>query len=124
MHDGHGGAAVAEWLEKNLLAFLEDNWTGAPAASITEAFIKADAKILSASSGFLGMGERGIGGSRCGATSAMAAIFQVRVRTAAVLLQLISVKPPCYAIAPPAGALGEAGAGDGKLWRCPRAADP
>ncbi|GFH15213.1 PPM-type phosphatase domain-containing protein [Haematococcus lacustris] len=33
------------------------------------------AKLLSKKAGFMGLGERGVGGSKCGATSALALMF-------------------------------------------------
>lgn len=46
---------------------------------VTEAFLKADAKVLQPKSGFFGaMGERGLGGAKCGATAAVALVYAVR----------------------------------------------
>lgn len=75
MYDGHGGSAVAEWLESNLLDVISNNWEAdrAPYA-ITDAFLEADKQLLK-SSGFLGLGERGVGGSKCGATAATALLY-------------------------------------------------
>jgi hypothetical protein len=45
-----------------------------------EAFLKADKKVLAPKAGFFGaMGERGIGGSKCGSTGAVVLIFQAGV---------------------------------------------
>ncbi|KAI3424897.1 hypothetical protein D9Q98_008281 [Chlorella vulgaris] len=77
--DGHGGYGTAEWLTNNLLKYVEQYWQGsnAPEKAISEAFIQADAAILSPKGGFLGMvGERGIGGSKCGSTAAVAIIYK------------------------------------------------
>lgn len=77
--DGHGGAATSEWLAKNLLKYVEKYWQGAtaPEAAVTKAFLQADAKILAPKAGFMGMvGERGIGGSKCGSTAAVALIYK------------------------------------------------
>lgn len=49
----------------------------APEAAITEAFLAADKKIVSPKPGLFGMmGERGIGGSKCGATGAVAILYK------------------------------------------------
>ncbi|KAL4437229.1 hypothetical protein ABPG75_004368 [Micractinium tetrahymenae] len=77
--DGHGGNATSEWLVANLLSYVENNWEGssAPEKAISEAFIQADKKILSPKGGFMGMvGERGIGGSKCGSTAAVALVYR------------------------------------------------
>ena len=42
---------------------------------IEEAFREADKKLLSPKGGFMGLGERGVGGSRCGATQTTAFVF-------------------------------------------------
>ncbi len=40
---GHGGYAVADWLEQRLLGVIEDNWVpAAPGQSMTDAFLAAD----------------------------------------------------------------------------------
>ncbi|GFR49149.1 hypothetical protein Agub_g11167 [Astrephomene gubernaculifera] len=77
VYDGHGGFAVAEWLKNKLFGVVEKEWANGykPEFSITEAFLAADRQLLSAGSGFLGMGERGVGGSKCGATAATALLF-------------------------------------------------
>ncbi|EFN53124.1 hypothetical protein CHLNCDRAFT_137480 [Chlorella variabilis] len=77
--DGHGGAGTADWLTANLLKYVEKYWQGAnaPEKAITEAFIQADKQILAPKGGFMGMvGERGIGGSKCGSTAAVALIYK------------------------------------------------
>lgn len=43
-----------------------------------EAFLQADKKILAPKGGFMGLGERGIGGSKCGSTAAVALFYKVR----------------------------------------------
>ncbi|KAJ9522632.1 hypothetical protein QJQ45_019715 [Haematococcus lacustris] len=73
---GHGGSAVAEWLEQHLSAVVQQHWNAAqPEQSLTDAFLAADSKLLSKKAGFMGLGERGVGGSKCGATSALALMF-------------------------------------------------
>jgi protein phosphatase 1K len=76
-YDGHGGDAVAIWLASKLWGVILENWTaGARArAAIEDAYLAADRQLLSAAGGFLGLGERGVGGSRCGATAANALLF-------------------------------------------------
>ena len=46
-----------------------------PKESMTEGFLNCDKQLLSAKSGFLGVGERGVGGAKCGATCAAAFIY-------------------------------------------------
>ena len=75
-----GGYATSEWLAEKFAQYLESEWArpGSAVQHINEAFLKADAKILAPKSGFFGaMGERGLGGSKCGATAAVALVFQV-----------------------------------------------
>lgn len=77
--DGHGGNATSEWLAANLLNYVEKYWEGnsAPERAVSEAFIQADKKILAPKGGFMGMvGERGIGGSKCGSTAAVALVYK------------------------------------------------
>ena len=60
--------------------YLEKEWAqpGSAEQHISEAFLKADAKVLQPKSGFFGaMGERGLGGSKCGATAAIALVYEV-----------------------------------------------
>lgn len=76
VHDGHGGFAVAAWLEKNLITYVKKFWDPA-VVRMEEAFMDADSVLLKPS-GMLGMGERGVGGSKCGATSSVAIIFKDR----------------------------------------------
>ncbi|KAI7841657.1 hypothetical protein COHA_004677 [Chlorella ohadii] len=86
--DGHGGSATAEWLQTNLLKYVEKYWDGenAPEKTVSEAFIQADAKILSPKGGFMGMvGERGIGGSKCGSTAAVAMVYKTKAGTSKLL---------------------------------------
>ena len=79
VYDGHGGVATSDWLQKNLFAFVNDQWdAGADGAvHVNKAFRDADCVLLSPG-GFMGMGERGVGGSKCGATAAVAMLYQVR----------------------------------------------
>jgi protein phosphatase 1L len=77
--DGHGGNATAEWLKVNFSKYVAKFWqeTYSPEAAMTEAFLAADRRILTPKKGFMGMvGERGIGGSKCGATGAVAITYQ------------------------------------------------
>jgi serine/threonine protein phosphatase PrpC len=78
VYDGHGGVATSDWLEKNLFSFVQDAWDESkdPEQALTEAFRAADSVLLSPT-GWMGMGERGVGGSKCGSTAAVACIFQV-----------------------------------------------
>lgn len=70
VYDGHGGSAVAEWLTNKFKAVVEQYWSARnPEAALTEAYLQADKQLLSATNGFLGLGERGVGGSKCGATA-------------------------------------------------------
>ncbi|KAK9828457.1 hypothetical protein WJX72_000107 [[Myrmecia] bisecta] len=76
--DGHGGSNTAEWLEQNFASYVENYWRDGqqPEAAITDAFLQADTKLLQPKGGFFGaMGERGVGGSKCGATGAVALLF-------------------------------------------------
>ena len=76
-YDGHGGGAVAEWLSQRLHGVVLEQWSaGARArAAVYDAYLEADRQLLSATNGFLGLGERGVGGSKCGATAANALLF-------------------------------------------------
>lgn len=77
--DGHGGNATAEWLQDNFSKYIEKFWgeIASPEEATTEAFLAADRRILAPKKGFMGMvGERGIGGSKCGATGAVALFFK------------------------------------------------
>eukprot|EP00891_Asterochloris_glomerata_P008745 jgi/Astpho2/8745/fgenesh1_pm.00128_%23_11_t len=77
--DGHGGVPTSDWLESNFSDFVDQHWDGPQRAvqSITEAFMQADKKLLAPKRGFLGgMGERGVGGSKCGATAAVALLYK------------------------------------------------
>ena len=76
--DGHGGSATADWLVANLAPLLDKFWAAengdsAPEKALTAAFLAADRKLL-APGGFMGMGERGIGGAKCGSTAAVAGL--------------------------------------------------
>ncbi|KIZ03312.1 putative protein phosphatase 2C 45 [Monoraphidium neglectum] len=77
VYDGHGGSAVASWLEANLYDGVKGAWDPAkPEASVAAAYIAADKQLLSSKGGFLGMGERGVGGSKCGATAANVLLYR------------------------------------------------
>jgi len=76
VYDGHGGYACSEWLTENLTEYVDKYWEPKfPELSMRTAYIKADAKLL-APKGTFGMGERGVGGSKCGATAATAIVFK------------------------------------------------
>jgi protein phosphatase 1K len=79
VYDGHGGAAAAEWLTSNLFSEVAKQWQGgaAPEAALTEAYLQSDKQLL-VSKGFMGLGERGIGGSKCGATAVNALMFTAK----------------------------------------------
>ncbi|KAI8477473.1 MAG: phosphatase 2C-like domain-containing protein [Monoraphidium minutum] len=77
VYDGHGGSAVAEWLEANLLSIVTAKWDGArPEAAVADAYREADKQLLSVRQGFMGMGERGVGGAKCGATAANVILYR------------------------------------------------
>jgi hypothetical protein len=77
--DGHGGSATSDWLEKQMYFEVQEHWQNGNAAKkfMDKAFRVADSKLL-APGGWMGMGERGIGGSKCGSTAAIATVYQVR----------------------------------------------
>lgn len=76
VYDGHGGSATAEWLQERLFNVIRSKWSpggargGDYTALVNDAFLEADKQLLSNTSGFMGMGERGVGGAKCGATAA------------------------------------------------------
>ena len=77
VYDGHGGVATSDWLQKNLYDTVSAQWNVSTAEkSFDKAFREADSKLL-APGGWMGMGERGIGGSKCGSTAAVACVYQV-----------------------------------------------
>lgn len=45
-------------------------------AALTDAFLAADRKLLQPKAGFFGVGERGVGGSKCGSTAALCVIYR------------------------------------------------
>ena len=53
--------------------WAEENGEASPEKALTAAFLAADRKLL-APGGFMGMGERGIGGAKCGSTAAVAGL--------------------------------------------------
>eukprot|EP01023_Acetabularia_acetabulum_P000438 TRINITY_DN10173_c0_g1_i3.p1 TRINITY_DN10173_c0_g1~~TRINITY_DN10173_c0_g1_i3.p1 ORF type:complete len:334 (+),score=80.27 TRINITY_DN10173_c0_g1_i3:349-1350(+) len=75
--DGHGGYAASQWLEENLLDYIAKEWQDGklPEACLSKGFLRAD-KYLLTPGGFMGMGERGIGGSKCGSTAAIFLLFK------------------------------------------------
>eukprot|EP00959_Pyramimonas_sp_CCMP1952_P128522 2687453-Pyramimonas_sp.AAC.2 len=74
--DGHGGFATSQWLTDNLQGYILEAWDKVPAESaLKRAYIAADKQLL-APKGFLGMSERGVGGSKCGSTAATAIIYK------------------------------------------------
>lgn len=77
VYDGHGGHAVADWLRRELFNYVEQQWVVGynPEQCITDAYLQADKKLLSPRSGFMGLGERGVGGSKCGATAVNALLY-------------------------------------------------
>ena len=77
VYDGHGGSACASWLEANLKNAVEYYWDPeSPEKGITKAFLEADKVLLAPKKGFLGQfGERGVGGSKCGSTAAIALVY-------------------------------------------------
>lgn len=77
VYDGHGGAAVAEWLQQNFFQIVDSKWATSPERDIEQAFIEADEILLQPKGGFFGaFGERGVGGSKCGATCALALVTE------------------------------------------------
>lgn len=77
VYDGHGGSATAEWLKTQLFGIVQKYWSGGEHVKdvTTQSYLQADKRLLTPMSGFLGMGERGVGGSKCGATSATAMMY-------------------------------------------------
>ncbi|CAD7698599.1 unnamed protein product [Ostreobium quekettii] len=75
--DGHGGVAVSEWLADKFEGYIDKFWGQfPPEAAVAKAYQAADRKLLAPPSGFFaGMGERGVGGSKCGSTGVTAAIY-------------------------------------------------
>lgn len=75
VYDGHGGYATAEWLSENFTDIVGNEWSEKqPEYALTSAYLSADKKLL-VPQGFLGMGERGRGGSKCGSTVATAVVY-------------------------------------------------
>jgi protein phosphatase 1L len=94
VYDGHGGFATSDWLDKNLFSFVQDAWAASkdPEQAITKAFQTADSVLLSPT-GWMGMGERGVGGSKCGSTAAVSCIYQVCL--AVRLFELLDLTVSC-----------------------------
>lgn len=79
VYDGHGGYGVAQWLEEKFFLVLTDQWKSPANAvkHVMDTFTVADEVVLKPKGGFFGaMGERGVGGSKCGATCALALVFK------------------------------------------------
>jgi protein phosphatase 1K len=71
--DGHGGDAVSSWLTENYFKYVIEQWPGRSVTeSLTEAHLSCDKEILKAPNFF---SERGIGGSKCGATAATFLVY-------------------------------------------------
>eukprot|EP00898_Chlorokybus_atmophyticus_P001359 jgi/Chlat1/2223/Chrsp17S02546 len=73
--DGHGGSATAEFVAKNFYSAFADNVKRAD--TLTDAlyntYLEIDEELLKPPKGFFGaMMERGMGGSKCGATAVTA----------------------------------------------------
>jgi len=70
---------VAERLEQLFRDEIQTYWDKyPPQAAVAKAFVDVDRKLLQRPPGFWGtFGERGVGGSRCGATGATAFIYKV-----------------------------------------------
>ena len=76
VYDGHGGFATAEWLRENFTDLIGKEWSEKqPEYALTSAYLSADKKLL-VPQGFMGMGERGRGGSKCGSTVATAVVLR------------------------------------------------
>ncbi len=66
-------------LEKLLVETMHRDRRLLPAAAeacISQAFIQADKKLLTPQGGFMGLGERGVGGSKCGASAAVLLVYR------------------------------------------------
>lgn len=66
-------------LENTFREQIDSYWiSNSPQSAIAKAFVDMDRKLLQRPPGFIGaFGERGVGGSKCGATAATAVIFKV-----------------------------------------------
>eukprot|EP00850_Spirogloea_muscicola_P006956 SM000034S12710 [mRNA] locus=s34:372921:376454:+ [translate_table: standard] len=75
--DGHGGDAVAVFLKSALWPVYKQKLAGLePMRATFDAFLEVDQKTLVQPKGFFGgMRERGLGGSKCGATAATAVLL-------------------------------------------------
>ena len=77
--DGHGGKAVSEWLRENLNEFILGEWKQAdfPLDALRTACLKADEVLVAPQEGFFAsFGERGVGGSKCGSTAVIVALYE------------------------------------------------
>jgi len=77
--DGHGGNATSQWLADNFFRYVQESWAaGGPGdwvqRSLTKGYLQADREILKPS--MFGLGPRGQGGPKCGATCAAMTIFE------------------------------------------------
>lgn len=78
VYDGHGGFATADWCKERLFDYVVENWSQeSPDRSTRLGFINADRELLD-KRGFLGLGERGVGGSKCGSTAAVALVYKAK----------------------------------------------
>lgn len=78
VYDGHGGNGCSIWLESELRKRVFDTFDPVrPQGSLNRAFLAADRVILQPKRGPFGIaGERGIGGSKCGSTAAVALMYE------------------------------------------------
>jgi len=77
--DGHGGEAVSEWLKTKLHDIILEEWAKAdfPLEALRVACLRADATLVAPPEGFFAaFGERGVGGSKCGSTAAIVALYE------------------------------------------------
>ena len=77
--DGHGGFAVSEWLKENLAKLIVEEWPKADFCleALSRACLKADYDLIQPPEGFFAaFGERGVGGSKCGSTAVVSALFE------------------------------------------------
>ncbi|XP_024380638.1 probable protein phosphatase 2C 45 isoform X2 [Physcomitrium patens] len=77
VYDGHGGNAVSEMLQKSVWPIYKRKLSGPDVVRATrETYLELDQLALAAPKGLFGaLRERGLGGSKCGATAATAVLF-------------------------------------------------
>eukprot|EP00244_Chara_vulgaris_P001816 TRINITY_DN1299_c0_g1_i1.p1 TRINITY_DN1299_c0_g1~~TRINITY_DN1299_c0_g1_i1.p1 ORF type:complete len:444 (-),score=73.03 TRINITY_DN1299_c0_g1_i1:409-1740(-) len=81
VYDGHGGAAVAGYLQNSFWGMYERILSEVGSEDMLadrtrQAYLEADKETIAPQKGFFGaFKERGIGGSRCGATAATAVLL-------------------------------------------------